>query len=164
MNFISNVLAPTDCSEASIDALNYSIKIAKRYHAKLMVLYVISHVKKAASHTLSEKSPYNFKDQFSGTKNQLEEFWRSIGENGIKADLVLGYGDPFAEIMSFAKSKKNDIIVMGTRGRTGLAHLLMGSIAEKVVRYSHIPVVTVKHESYESFPKHDYDYDFHKRY
>ena len=164
MNFISNVLVPTDLSEASIGALNYSIKIVKKYHANLMVLYVISHLRNAASHTLSEKSPYNFKDQFAGTKNQLEEFWKSIGENEIEADLELGFGDPFTVIMRYAKSKKNDIIVMGTRGRTGLAHLLMGSIAEKVVRYSHIPVVTVKHESYEYFSKPDYDYDFHKRY
>ena len=164
MNFISNVLVPTDLSVASINALNYSIKIVKRYHAKLTIVHVVSHFQNAGFHADFRKGISNLKDELAAAKNQLDGFWRSIGENGIKADLVLGYGDPFAEIMSFAKSKKNDIIVMGTRGRTGLAHLLMGSIAEKVVRYSHIPVVTVKHESYESFPKHDYDYDFHKRY
>lgn len=164
MNFISKILAPTDCSEASIDALRYSITIAKKHRAKLMVLYVISHLRNTASHTLSEKSPYNFKDQFAGTKNQLEEFWKSTGENEIEADLELGFGDPFTVIMRYAKSKKNDIIVMGTHGRTGLMHILMGSVAEKVVRYSSIPVVTIKHESYEFFPKTGYEYDLHKRY
>ena len=97
-------------------------------------------------------------------KNSLDGLLRSTGENGIEADLVLEYGDPFTEIMNFAKSKKNDIIVMGTHRRTGLAHLLRGSVAEKVVRYSAILVVTVKHESYEFFPKPGYDYDLKKRY
>ena len=164
MNFISNVLVPTNLSEASIGALNYSVKIVKKYHAKLTVVHVVSHLQKAGFHTDFRKGVFNLKDEHAAARNQLDGFWRSIGENEIKADLILGYGDPFAEIMDFVKSKKNDIIVMGTHGRTGLAHLLMGSIAERVVRYSHIPVVTVKHESYEYFPKPDYDYDFHKRY
>ena len=164
MNFISKILAPTDCSEASIDALRYSITIAKKHRAKLMVLYVVSHLQKAGFHTDFRKGVFNLKDELAAARNQLDGFWRSTGENGIKADLVLGYGDPFAEIMSFAKSKKNDIIVMGTHGRTGLMHVLMGSVAEKVVRYSPIPVVTIKHANYQSFPKPDYDYDFHKRY
>ena len=125
MNFISKILAPTDCSEASIDALKYSIKIAKTHCAKLMVLYV--------------ESRFN-NDVFNLTanmvaKNQLEAFWESMGENEIEANLVIKYGDPFTEIMRYAKSNKNDIIVMGTHGRTGLMHVLMGSVAEKIVRY-----------------------------
>jgi universal stress protein A len=87
-----------------------------------------------------------------------------MGEYEIEADLTVEYGDPFDEIMRYAKSNKNDIIVMGTHGRTGLMHVLMGSVAEKAVRYSPIPVVTVKHESYESFPKPGYEYDLNKRY
>jgi nucleotide-binding universal stress UspA family protein len=163
MNFISKILAPTDCSEASMDALKYSIKIAKTHRAELMVLNVVSHLKNAAFHSLSDKSVSNSKVHLAA-KNQLEEFWKSMGKNEIEADLIVEFGDPFAEIMRYAKSKKNDIIVMGTHGRTGLVHVLMGSVAEKVVRYSPIPVVTVKHESYEFFPKAGYEYDLNKRY
>lgn len=164
MNFISNVLVPTDLSEASIDALNYSVKIVKKYHAKLTIVHVVSHFQKAGFHADFRKGVSNLKDELATAKNQLDGFWRSIGENEIEADLVLGYGDPFSEIMSFAKSKKNDIIVLGTRKRTGLAHLIMGSMAEKIVRYSPIPVLTIKHESHKFYPKPDYDYDLHKRY
>ena len=163
MNFITKILAPTDCSEASIDALRYSIKIAKTHHAKLMVLHVISQLGNAVSHSLSDKSLSNSKVHLAA-ENQLEEFWKSMDENEIEADLVIEYGDPFAEITRYAKSNKNDIIVMGTHGRTGLMHVLMGSVAEKIVRYSPVPVVTVKHESYEFFPKPGYDYDLKKRY
>jgi len=163
MNFISKILAPTDCSEASIDALKYSIKIAKAQRAKLMVLHIVSHLKNAAFHSIADKSAFN-STALLASKNHLENFWKSMGENEIEADLVVEYGDPFAEITRYAKSKKNDIIVMGTHGRTGLMHVLMGSVAEKVVRYSHIPVVTVKYESYEFFPKPGYEYDLSKRY
>ena len=164
MNFISNILVPTDLSEASIDALNYSVKIVKKYHAKLTIVHVVSHFQNAGFHADFRKGISNLKDELAAAKNQLDGFWESIGENGIKADVVLGYGDPFAEIMRFANSKKNDIIVLGTRKRKGLTHFIMGSIAEKIVRYSSIPVLTIKHESYECFPKPDYDYDFHKWY
>ena len=163
MNFISKILAPTDCSEASIDALKYSIKIARTHRAELMILYVVSHIRNAAFHTLSDQSISNSKTHLAAI-NQLDEFWKSMGENEIEADLVVEYGDPFAEITRYAQSNKNDIIVMGTHGRTGLMHVLMGSVAEKIVRYSPIPVVTVKYESYEFFPKAGYDYDLHKRY
>jgi len=164
MNFISNVLVPTDLSEASIDALNYSVKIVKKYHAKLTIVHVVSHFQNAGFHADFKKGVSNLQNELAAAKNQLDRFWKSIGEDEIEADLVLEYGDPFAEIMSFAKSKKNDIIVLGTRKRTGLAHFIMGSIAEKIVRYSSIPVLTIKHENHKSFPKPDYDYDFHKRY
>jgi len=163
MNFISKILAPTDCSEASIDALKYSIKIAKTHRAELMVLYVVSSLSNVASHTLSDQSISNSKAHLA-TINQLNEFWQSMDEDEIEAGLVVEYGDPFDEIMRYAKFNYNDLIVMGTHGRTGLKHVLMGSVAEKVVRYSPVPVVTVKHENHEFFPKTGYDYDLHKKY
>ena len=164
MNFISNVLVPIDLSETSINVLNYSIKIVKKYHAKLTIVHVVPHFQNAGFHADSRIGVSNLQNELAAVKNSLDGLWRSTGENGIEADLVLVYGDPFTEIMNFAKSKKNDIIVMGTHGRTGLAHLLRGSVAEKIVRYSHIPVVTVKHESYECFPKAGYEYDVDKMY
>ena len=57
--------------------------------------------------------------------NQLGEFWQSLSEHEIEADLVIKYGDPFTEILSCAKSRKNDVIVMGTSSRTGLKHVVM---------------------------------------
>jgi len=74
MNFISKILAPTDCSEASIDALKYSIKIAKTHRAELMVLYVVSSLSNVASHTLSDQSISNSKAHLA-TINQLNEYW-----------------------------------------------------------------------------------------
>jgi len=69
--------------------------------------------------------------------------------------------------MSCARSHKNDVIVMGTNGRTGLTHAVMGSVAEKVVRYSPIPVLIVKNELFviQKFIQNStYEYDMHKLY
>jgi len=163
MNLISKILAPIDCSEASINALNYAIKIAKKHRAELTVLYVVSYLKGTGSQAFSKDKGPNLTIK-KGAKNQLEESWKSLGENEIEADLVVEYGDPFTEIMRCAKSKKNDVVVMGSHGRTGLMHVVMGSVAEKVVRYSPIPVLVVKDESHDLFQKFDYEYDLHKQY
>ena len=78
MNFISNILTPIDYSEASIDALNYSIKIVKKYHAKLTIVHVVSHFQKAGFHADFRKGVSNLQNELTAAKNQLDGFWRSI--------------------------------------------------------------------------------------
>ena len=58
-------------------------------------------------------------------------------------------GRPFVEIIRYAREKKIDIIVVGTHGHSGLTHILMGSVAEKVVRKSPCPVLTIRHPDHE---------------
>ena len=163
MSLVSKILAPTDCSEASTDALSYSVKIAKKNGAELIVLYIVPYLKNTVSNFLFKEKDSNLTVK-KAAMNQLGEFWQSLSEHEIEADLVVKYGDPFTEILSCAKSRKNDVIVMGTSGRTGLKHVVMGSVAEKIVRYSPIPVLVVKHENHEFFQKFNYEYDLHKQY
>ncbi len=163
MNFISNILAPTDCSDESINVLNYAIKTAKKNQAKLMILYVVSSLRRSVSNIFS----MNGESVQITAKNKICELWESLDENEIEADLVVQCGDPFTEIMSCARSQKNDVIVMGTNGRTGLTHAVMGSVAEKVVRYSPIPVIIVKNELFvirKLLQNSTYEYDMHKIY
>ena len=68
------------------------------------------------------------------------------------------------EIIKTAKAKASDIIIMGTHGRTGLMNIVMGSVPEKIVRYSPFPVLTIKNKGYKYFPKPDYEYDTHPTY
>ena len=65
------------------------------------------------------------------------------------AEIVTLIGSPFLEIVSYAKAKDIDLIVMGTHGRGPIAHMLMGSVAEKVVRKAPCPVLTVRHPEHE---------------
>jgi nucleotide-binding universal stress UspA family protein len=69
-------------------------------------------------------------------------------KKSLKVEEVLRIGVPFLEIVKLAKEKEVDLIVMGTHGRTGLAHALIGSVAERVVHHAHCPVLTVKHPQY----------------
>ncbi len=149
---IKNILVPTDCSEVSQCALKYAIKFAKQFDAKMTLLMV------TVSEPLTILNDYGY---FSPELHQklitesdrratsdLEEFWKNIAPNGMEVELINLKGDPFTEIVRYAGENEIDIIIMGTHGRTGLKHVFMGSVAEKVVRYSPHPVLTIKDKDY----------------
>ena len=76
--------------------------------------------------------------------------------DGLAVEIVLKEGDPAAQILTTSKELGCDLIVMGTHGRTGLSHLLMGSVAEKVVRKATCPVLTIKNPLVQAqAPAHD---------
>jgi nucleotide-binding universal stress UspA family protein len=68
-----------------------------------------------------------------------------LRDGGLKSRGLLKVGAPFLEIINAAHGEGADLIVLGTHGRTGLAHVLMGSVAERVVRKAHCPVLTIRH-------------------
>lgn len=163
MAFIKKILAPTDCSEPSVDAMRFAIELAKQHQAHLIIFHVVSppnpFVYTQASAIELAKS-----DSKTNVEKMVEEYWESLGETDIEPEFIIKEGDPFDKIMRYAKQKACNLIVMGTHGRTGIMHIMMGSVAEKVVRYSPIPVLTVKHRDYEYFPEPEYDYDVKKTY
>jgi|SaaInl7_200m_RNA_FD_contig_21_1501420_length_614_multi_18_in_0_out_0_1 nucleotide-binding universal stress UspA family protein len=152
---IEKILVPTDCSELSREALLYAIEFAKEFKATLTLLMV------TASEPLTILNDYGYfspelhqkivTESEKRAKMELEEFWTAIPEPKVEATLINIKGDPFTEIIRYAKDKSMDLIIMGTHGRTGLKHIVMGSVAEKVVRYSPQPVLTIK--------RHDYHFD-----
>ncbi len=75
---------------------------------------------------------------------QLQEFSRSVDTKGVSIDVHLLDGVPYVEITHAARELKADLVVIGTHGRTGLAHLLLGSVAERVVRTCEAPVLTIR--------------------
>ncbi len=80
----------------------------------------------------------------SGAGKALERILADLQDAGISSEFVVTRGYPEAVIVELARDKSADVIVMGTRGRTGLAHVVLGSIAERVLREAPCPVVTVK--------------------
>jgi nucleotide-binding universal stress UspA family protein len=94
-------------------------------------------------------SPKMMQDLADQAQKHLEE-WRLDAEKLVGAPRVTAekaVGEPAAEILEAAREARADLIVMGTHGRTGLEHALMGSIAERVVRRAHCPVLTVRPQS-----------------
>jgi len=146
---INKILAPTDCSEPSSDALSYATQIATTFKADLILLKVflppVAHKYTEASYSLREIPVEKTREHLDEIKN----FWQHCIKDGSTPEFVSLVGDPFDEIIRYAGEKEVDMIVMGTHGYTGFKHIFMGSVAEKVVRYSQVPVLTVKQKSFE---------------
>jgi len=142
---LKKVLAPTDFSEGSKRALRYAVSFAQEYKASLTVLHVIDVIY------------YDYGWMYGGVpmpdrivcehddkvKACLEEFVPQGYRDRVDISLELIHGQPFREIIRYAREKEMDLVVLATQGRMGLSHLFLGSVAEKVVRGAPCPVLTV---------------------
>ena len=143
MNAIRKVLVPTDFSERSKLALTYAVDLVKRYDAELTLLHVYPVVNYAAAEGFALYTPEQLAKLITQLTTQLRALEDDAREAGVeKISSLMEQGDAYQEILELASGF--DLIVMGTHGRTGLKHALMGSVAEKVVRTSPCPVLTVR--------------------
>ena len=137
-----NILCPTDFSESAENAFNYAISLARKYGAKIHLLHVVEPFTYTTEFGLDYSAQYREIEVYA--KKLLDESVESFKKNNLDVEGTLLLGRPFVEIIKFAEQKKVSLIVMGTHGRTGIEHALLGSVAEKVVRKSPCPVLTVK--------------------
>ncbi len=140
------ICCPIDFSDASRAAMEVATDLARRFGAELVLLHaypIPGYTFPDGSVVASPKMMQELADQ---AQRHLEE-WRAEAERLSGNPRVLAekaIGEPAAEIVSFARGRSVDLLVLGTHGRTGLEHALMGSIAERVVRRAHCPVLTVR--------------------
>ncbi|MBW2005213.1 MAG: universal stress protein [Deltaproteobacteria bacterium] len=140
------VLFCTDFSENADYAFDFAYGIAKRDEGLLYILHVIPHnphqtfAEKYVSKEDLERIQKNIEEDLDD--NYSERYIKKI-ENGVKFEIVTKSGREDNEILKFAKKENVDIIVMGTHGRTGIEHVLFGSVAEKVLRHSPFPVFII---------------------
>ena len=141
---INSILVPVDFSQCSFQALEYAIEFAERVAARLIVFHAV-HLGYALTadgygmYDLSAVQDAARKD----AERQMEEFLRLAKFRGVKFETVVKDGPPVSEICEFAEQRDVDLIITATHGRTGFKHLLMGSVAEQIVRYAHRPVLVV---------------------
>lgn len=147
---IKNILCPIDYSVYSEKALKYAIEFAEKYNAKLYLMHVLD----IRIYDITDPELYNVNVIDKETINKLRErLHKCISEDtrkNIEVETIVIEGVPFSEIIKKAREYKVDLIVLGTHGRTGLSHAIMGSVAEKVVRKAPCPVLTIRH------PEHDF--------
>lgn len=149
---LKNILVATDFGEASDAALTYGRALARCFRAHLHVLYVCENVftRGLGSDAYVAVFPDLQKDVEDTSRKQLDELLTDEDRQDLSATaVVLTSNMPAASIVQFAKDADIDLIVMGTHGRAAVAHLLMGSVAEKVVRTAPCPVLTVRHPEHE---------------
>jgi nucleotide-binding universal stress UspA family protein len=133
---INKILYPTDFSSYSTQAYFHAIALAEKHQASLTILYVYVP---GVSRPGAADGPPPDKRYWQEMLEQIRPIDPSIPVNHILLE-----GDPATEIVRLAMDANMDLIVMGTHGRTGLERLLMGSVAEKVMRESPCSVLVVK--------------------
>jgi nucleotide-binding universal stress UspA family protein len=149
---IKLILCPIDFSEFSERAYHHALSLAEHYQAKLVMQHVVelwrhSSASFAASGGLYEEFCQALRE--SG-EEQLRQFAKNHTHDEIKPELVVHEGTAPDSILSFAQAQKADLIVMGTHGRRGFDHLMLGSVTDRVMRSAPCPVLVVRKPPHDS--------------
>jgi nucleotide-binding universal stress UspA family protein len=139
-----NILVPTDFSPTSRRALEYAGLLAKQFDGSIRLLHVVDDPVSAAAWTEGYAlSVGALRDRMvADAELELSRLAWSIADLGITSQVLLG--PPALTIVESAAETHADLIVMGTHGRSGISHLLLGSVAERVIRLAPCPVLTVR--------------------
>jgi nucleotide-binding universal stress UspA family protein len=148
---ITKIIAATDFSDDSKRACEYAEELARKFGAEIIVLHVDqplspvvmspdfgAGIDVGAMSRIAE-------EQRLLAQRELDQIVGRLRDSGLKARSLLRVGAPFLEILHASQGEGADLIVLGTHGRTGLAHVLIGSVAERVVHKASVPVLTVRH-------------------
>jgi nucleotide-binding universal stress UspA family protein len=149
---LKNILVATDFGEAADAALAYGRELASRVGATLHLLHVAenTYVTTFGAETYAAMAPNLQRELEDAARARLDELVIDSDKSGpTTKPIVLTSSSPAFAIIDYAGEHGVDLIVMGTHGRGALAHLLMGSVAEKVVRLAPCPVLTVRHPEHE---------------
>jgi nucleotide-binding universal stress UspA family protein len=137
-------LVPIDLSEYANQALDYAVNLAGKLDARLMLLHVIQSIPLVGV-DMGVTLPYTYvQDLEAEIMQSMESALTRVTAAGLEGEIVVVHGVPFHEIIETAKTRQVDLIIMGTHGRTGLQYVLLGSVAEKVVRLAPCPVLVAR--------------------
>ena len=143
MNEFKHVLVPVDFSESSARALDVAVDLAARYGASLTLVHACETP--VYGYSPAGAIPFDYLTPLQDAAGrELREALAAIHARCPDARALLRSGVPADEILATAAERGADLIVMGTHGRRGIRHMLLGSVAERVVRASPVPVLTVR--------------------
>ncbi|WP_101297874.1 universal stress protein [Halegenticoccus soli] len=135
------ILLPTDGSDGSRAAADHAFDLARRYDASVHVLYV-------ADTTRDSVTTIGVDDVIDALEEEGERAVKDLARDsapiGVETETAVVQGRPHAAILDYAEDVEADLVVMGTHGRQGLDRLLLGSVTERVVRTSPVPVLAVR--------------------
>ena len=140
------ILVPIDGSECSLNAAKYAIKVAKDENAELFCIHVIASVPYGYASSPPATDQY-FKDieqKVQSWFDKVRDMAKNEGIPELKTETFTDVKSVIGFIIDYATSRDVDLIVIGTRGRTGLKRFLMGSVANGVVQHAHCPVLLVR--------------------
>ncbi len=147
---INRLLVPIDFSEFSTQALRYGQELCEKFGAELHLLHTLEvHVSKTPQFALGLALPDRVKESTEQVVRKMNQLAVGPWAENRKVVRETAHGSPTVEIVNYAKVHNIDIIVIGTHGRTGLSHVLMGSVAEYLVRQAPCPVLVVRTEGHQ---------------
>lgn len=150
---IETIMVPVDFSENALLAVDYAIKLGKRFGSRILLV----HVYHFPVELLTDWSAYGtlggsgelLEALRKEREEQMAALAREKSASGLQIDARVLEGTPFSELVKAARNESADLLIMGTRGLTGIKHVLIGSTAEKVVRKAPCPVLVLKPENFE---------------
>jgi nucleotide-binding universal stress UspA family protein len=144
---LKKILCPTDFSNPSFEAMNVATELALHFSSDLIVIHVVTPIPVIVTDYTSSAA-FNVQEyqelmEASSMKTLEEQIEKRIPK-GVSVRSMLSLGDPANQIVHTAEDEKVDLIVISTRGQTGLKRLVFGSVAEKVVRLATRPVLSIR--------------------
>jgi nucleotide-binding universal stress UspA family protein len=141
----NTILFATDFSESSEHAFDYALALARKFESRLGIIHVINEPVDLRGFYVPHISFDKLEEEIvQGAWKLMEKFRRTKARDYAAVEAYVVPGIPYDEIIKKALETGADLIVVGTHGRTGLDHVLFGSTAEKVVRKSPVPVMTIR--------------------
>jgi nucleotide-binding universal stress UspA family protein len=141
---IKKILAPTDFSDSARAAVDRAIDLAKTLGAEVYLLHVCPLLMYAIGPDVVPDDPDFERKLKAGLEEKLEALAAEVRDRGVPVHTLMADGNPAHEVAEVAAREGFDMVVMSTHGRSGLAHLTLGSVAERTVRHSQVPVLTVR--------------------
>lgn len=144
---LEKILVPIDFSQFSAKALRYGEELAAKFHAELHLLHAFETMPITSSDGVYFPPDLAAQEEAAAVKTLNEQ--KVDAPDDVNVVRELKHGHPFVEIVRYAKENDIGLIIMGTHGRGAIAHMLLGSVAERVVRKAPCPVLTVRDEEHE---------------
>ncbi|MCX5803779.1 MAG: universal stress protein [Proteobacteria bacterium] len=138
------IVCPIDFSEFTDEILKYAVNITKKFNAELHLIHIIPNLNYFTPYE-SFLTPENLVAIEKNIEKEVEKDFEKVTKDiDMPLKKIVKTGVTFVEIIDYIKEEDIDLVVMGTHGRSGIEHILIGSVAEKVVRKSPCPVLTIR--------------------
>ncbi|MGV7222722.1 MAG: universal stress protein [Nitrospinales bacterium] len=144
MKKFQKILFPIDFSEVSPEIVPYVISMADKLNAEVHIIFVVRQLENCRSIFVSHGAVENFEMEIVlGAETKMDEFVKEFFKSIIRPKTKILIGDIVEEIIKYIKAKGIDLVIIGTHGRKGMDRIILGSIADRVIKSAPVPVLSV---------------------
>jgi len=144
MKKFQKILFPIDFSEVSPEIVPYVISMADKLNAEVHIIFVVRQLENCRSIFVSHVAVENFEMEIVlGAETKMDEFVKEFFKSIIRPKTKILIGDIVEEIIEYIKTKGIDLVIIGTHGRKGMDRIILGSIADRVIKSAPVPVLSV---------------------